>query len=147
VETCIGKVCAELTSKGYTPQNDIASIGVTNQRETTVLWDSATGKALHNAIVWLDLRTAETVAKLVEKTPTKNRNYFQGKCGLPITTYFSAVKANWLLNQPDPEIAKAHKEGRVRFSTIDTWIIWVTFFFLLVWSFILIKKKNNQSYY
>lgn len=79
---------------------DIVAVGVTNQRETTIVWDKTTGKPLHNAIIWLDMRTSSTVDRLLEKVPNKvkNKNYLQPLCGLPLSPYFSAVKLKWLMD-------------------------------------------------
>ncbi|KAL5262701.1 hypothetical protein ACHWQZ_G008187 [Mnemiopsis leidyi] len=115
---CIDAVVTTANSKGI-PICDIAGLGITNQRETTVVWDATTGKPLYNAIVWLDNRTNETVKKLVAATPTKTASHFQSVVGLPISPYFSAVKLRWLLDNV-PEVAG---EG-VLFGTVDTWLIW-----------------------
>lgn len=72
----------------------ISSIGITNQRETTLVWDSETGLPLHNAIVWHDTRTKEVVEKLIKEN---GQDCLRELCGLPISTYFSAVKLKWLL--------------------------------------------------
>jgi glycerol kinase len=96
---------------------EMAAIGVTNQRETTVIWDKRTGKPLHNAIVWQDMRTADIIAKLGDKFR------FQKTTGLPLATYFSGPKIKWLMDNK-PEIKKALKEGSALFGTMDTWIIW-----------------------
>lgn len=102
---------------------DIKAVGITNQRETTVVWDSETGKSLHNAIVWLDTRTRDLVDTLIESTPTKSKDYFQRTCGLPFSTYFSAVKLKWLLENV-PEVADASERGTLRFGTIDSWLLY-----------------------
>lgn len=98
-------------------------MGVTNQRETTVVWDRNTGQPLHNAILWLDVRTSATVDELVEFLPNKNRNHYQALTGLPLSTYFSGVKLRWLRDNA-PEVSKAIEDGDCLFGTIDTWIIW-----------------------
>ena len=95
VNTCIDKVCTRLKDMGYSA-GDIKGVGITNQRETTVVWDRKTGEPLHNAVVWLDTRTASTVEELTKKFGG-DANVFSSKCGLPISTYFSAVKLVWLL--------------------------------------------------
>lgn len=112
-ETCIR---VALQKSGINPA-EIAAIGVTNQRETTVIWDKRTGKPLHNAIVWQDLRTAEIIEKLGDKFR------FQKTTGLPLATYFSGPKVKWLMDNK-PEIKKALKDGTALFGTMDTWIIW-----------------------
>jgi len=85
---------------------DIKSLAITNQRETTVAIDRKTGKALHNAIVWLDKRTSGIV-KHFEDKHSGDLNIYREICGLPINTYFSAVKMRWLLDHC-PEIKQAH---------------------------------------
>ncbi|KAJ3086335.1 hypothetical protein HK100_008747, partial [Physocladia obscura] len=101
----------------------IGAVGVTNQRETTVVWDKVTGEALYDAIVWLDNRTRGTVAALVARTPSKNKNHFLNICGLPISTYFSAVKLRWLIDNIS-RVKEAHDAGRLMFGTVDSWIIY-----------------------
>uniref|UniRef100_A0A8K9WXE9 glycerol kinase n=1 Tax=Oncorhynchus mykiss TaxID=8022 RepID=A0A8K9WXE9_ONCMY len=103
--------------------NWMTSIGVTNQRETTLVWDKETGEPLYNAIVWLDLRTQSTVERLINKTPGRNKNHLKHKTGLPISTYFSAVKLRWLMDNVD-EVAEAVLTHRAMFGTVDSWLIW-----------------------
>ncbi|KAJ3145318.1 hypothetical protein HDU89_007175 [Geranomyces variabilis] len=122
VHTCIAEACKNLEGMGRSIK-DIKAIGITNQRETTVVWDKTTGKPLHHAIVWLDGRTNATVKQLVEKSETKTTTYLQEKCGLPFSTYFSGVKLRWLLDNVDA-VKKAHDEGRLAFGTIDSWLIY-----------------------
>mmetsp|Transcript_26375 Transcript_26375/g.80054 ORF Transcript_26375/g.80054 Transcript_26375/m.80054 type:complete len:533 (-) Transcript_26375:305-1903(-) len=116
---CIDSAVGKLTAAGYSP-SDVVSIGITNQRETTVVWDKYTGQPLHNAVVWLDLRTTE-LAKELAKEGGQDR--FRHVTGLPISTYFSAVKLLWLMRN-DPAVAGAIREGRAMFGTIDTWLLW-----------------------
>jgi len=97
---------------------DLAALGVTNQRETTVVWDPATGRPWHQAIVWQDTRTAAPVAAL-----EPNRAMLTARTGLPPSTYFSATKLQWILNHVDGVRAAADR-GRAVFGTIDTWVIW-----------------------
>ena len=115
---CIDTVVAAGEAAGV-PLDEIAGLGITNQRGTTVVWDAKTGKALCNAIVWLDNRTAETVKQLVAATPSKTPTHFQSTVGLPIAPSFSAVMLRWLLDNV-PEVAG---EG-VLFGTVDSWLIW-----------------------
>ncbi|KAI8921102.1 hypothetical protein DFJ77DRAFT_448543 [Powellomyces hirtus] len=122
VNQCIAEVAKKLEAMGHSI-SDIKAIGITNQRETTVVWDKITGKPLHHAIVWLDGRTKSTVAKLVEKSESKTTTHLQQKCGLPFSTYFSGVKLRWLLDNVDA-VKKAHDEGRLAFGTIDSWLIY-----------------------
>ena len=99
---------------------DLAAIGITNQRETTVLWDRKTGKPLHRAIVWQDTRTDKLVAAF-SKDGGKHR--FSVRTGLPLASYFSALKLQWLLDNIPDARAKA-EAGDALFGTIDTWLIW-----------------------
>ncbi|XP_043280581.1 glycerol kinase-like [Venturia canescens] len=103
--------------------SDIVSIGVTNQRETTVVWDSVTGEPLYNAIVWMDMRTTSIVDDILKKVRNQNKNYLKPLCGLPISPYFSALKLKWLLNN-EPKVQNAIANKRCMFGTIDSWLIW-----------------------
>lgn len=100
----------------------LSAIGVTNQRETTVVWDKFTGQPLYNAIVWNDARTSSTVAEIMAQNGN-DRQIFRPQCGLPISTYFSALKMRWLLDNV-PSVKAACDEGRALFGTIDTWLVW-----------------------
>lgn len=122
VRTCIDKAVDNLKGLGYNPA-DIKCIGITNQRETTLVWDKVTGEPLHNAIIWLDVRTTSTVEKLIAKTPNKDKDHLRSLCGLPLTTYFSAVKLRWILDNV-PKVATAAAEGRCLFGTVDSWLLW-----------------------
>lgn len=102
---------------------DIVAVGVTNQRETTIVWNRHTGKPLYNAIVWMDVRTSSTVDELTDKLPGKNRNYYQKLCGLPLSTYFSGVKLRWLKDNV-PEVAQAIDEDACLFGTVDSWLLY-----------------------
>lgn len=102
------------------PGAHVVSVGITNQRETTVVWDKFTGEPLYNAIVWCDTRTHALVTEL---SSLGGADRFRHICGLPISTYFSAVKYLWMLRHV-PGLNQAVKEGRVCFGTIDTWLIW-----------------------
>ncbi|CAH0545806.1 unnamed protein product [Brassicogethes aeneus] len=121
VITTIDVTCDNLQKLNIDPEN-IAAIGITNQRETTVLWDKFTGKPLYNALVWMDMRTSSTVDKILQNGK-KKQNFLQNKCGLPVSTYFSALKIKWLMDNI-PEVQSAIKEKRCLFGTIDTWLIW-----------------------
>src|SRR5262249_18697774 len=95
-------------------------IGITNQRETTVLWDRASGQPLHNAIVWQDTRTAELVRSFAgERGPDRLRD----AVGLPLSTYFSGPKIAWLL-QNVPRARGREQRGEPAFGTIDSWLWW-----------------------
>eukprot|EP00455_Lapot_gusevi_P005210 TRINITY_DN12189_c0_g2_i1.p1 TRINITY_DN12189_c0_g2~~TRINITY_DN12189_c0_g2_i1.p1 ORF type:complete len:508 (+),score=125.60 TRINITY_DN12189_c0_g2_i1:56-1579(+) len=112
--------CIEHVMRNFQP-SDVVAIGVTNQRETTVVWDKITGKPLHHALVWLDTRTHHICETVVAETG--NRQAFQSKTGLPISTYFSAFKLKWLLEHV-PAVREAAEQDRLMFGTIETWIIW-----------------------
>ncbi|MBA4209103.1 MAG: glycerol kinase [Parvibaculum sp.] len=113
------EVCRGVLTSGTTAEN-IAAIGITNQRETTVLWDRATGKPLHNAIVWQDRRTADYCAKL--KADGKEA-LVQAKTGLLLDPYFSGTKLRWLLDNVEGARGRAEK-GELCFGTIDSWLIY-----------------------
>jgi glycerol kinase len=98
----------------------IAAVGITNQRETTVLWDRATGKPFGNALVWQDTRTAGMVAALAEQG---GQDRFRLSTGLPLATYFSACKILWILDNV-PGARQAAEQGRALFGNIDSWLIW-----------------------
>ncbi|EGW10742.1 glycerol kinase 2 [Cricetulus griseus] len=121
VYECIAKTCEKLAGVNIDISN-IKAIGVSNQRETVVVWDKFTGEPLYNAVAWLDLRTQSTVEDLSKKIPG-NSNFVKSKTGLPLSTYFSAVKLRWMLDNLRP-IQKAVEEGRALFGTIDSWLIW-----------------------
>jgi len=108
-----------LAESGIQPQ-EIAGIGVTNQRETTIVWDPATGEPLYHALVWQDTRTREICQQLVADglEPT-----FRQKTGLPIATYFSGPKLKWMLDNV-PGLRKKAEAGQAIFGNVDTWVIW-----------------------
>jgi len=106
--------------KGGISAGDIAAIGITNQRETTVIWDKNTGKPYHNALVWQDTRTDKIVAEFAKDG---GQDRFRKKVGLPLATYFSGPKAKWMLDNVDGLRAAADK-GDALFGNIDTWLIW-----------------------
>uniref|UniRef100_A0A673J4Y5 glycerol kinase n=1 Tax=Sinocyclocheilus rhinocerous TaxID=307959 RepID=A0A673J4Y5_9TELE len=122
VYECMDRTCEKLTQLNIDISN-IKAIGVTNQRETTLVWDKETGEPLYNAIVWLDLRTQSTVERLINKTPGKNKNHLKHKTGLPISTYFSAVKLRWLMDNVE-KVHEAVLSHRAMFGTVDSWLIW-----------------------
>ncbi|XP_064471144.1 glycerol kinase 3-like isoform X1 [Ornithodoros turicata] len=122
VHTCIEKTMEKLVDLEIDPK-DIKAIGVTNQRETTIVWDNVTGKPLYNAIIWLDNRTVQTVERLLDKVPGHDKDFLRQKCGLPLSTYFSAVKLVWLLENV-PEVQNAVRKGRCMFGTVDSWLLY-----------------------
>jgi glycerol kinase len=114
------EVIAGALAKGNIDPKDIAAIGITNQRETTVVWDKATGQPIYNAIVWQDTRTADICKKLARDG---GQNRFRRKVGLPLATYFSGPKIKWILDHVPDAKARARK-GEILFGNIDTWVIW-----------------------
>ncbi|HEX2049344.1 MAG TPA: glycerol kinase GlpK [Actinomycetota bacterium] len=100
--------------------SDLAAVGITNQRETTVLWDRTTGEPVHNAIVWQDTRTDKICDELGRDG---GQDRLRPKTGLPLATYFSGPKARWLLDEVDGLRERA-EAGDVLFGTIDSWLIW-----------------------
>ncbi len=110
---------AEAISKASLTVNDIAAIGITNQRETTVVWDRKTGRPLCNAIVWQDRRTADYCDSLKEKYTSS----IQQKTGLIIDAYFSATKLKWILDNVKDARSKADN-NELCFGTIDSWLLW-----------------------
>ncbi len=100
--------------------SQIAAIGITNQRETTVVWDRATGQAIYPAIVWQDKRTASLCEELKQKGLT---DYVRTHTGLVIDSYFSGTKIKWILDHVEGARARAEK-GELAFGTIDTWLMW-----------------------
>lgn len=110
----------QLFSKGEISANQIAGIGITNQRETTIIWDKDTGRPIYNAIVWQCRRTAAMCEKLKEKGL---EDYVKEHTGLLIDAYFSATKIRWILDNVDGA-QKMAEEGKLLFGTVDTWIIW-----------------------
>jgi glycerol kinase len=99
---------------------DLAAIGITNQRETTVVWDRATGQPIHNALVWQDTRTDQICNEL---SADGGQDRFRDKTGLPIATYFSGPKIRWLLDNVEGARARA-EAGELAFGNMDTWCIW-----------------------
>lgn len=111
---------AEATASAHITMKEIAAIGITNQRETTVVWDRTTGQPIYNAIVWQDRRTASYCDDLKAAGHAKA---IQEKTGLIIDAYFSATKLKWILDNVSGAREKAIK-GELAFGTIDTWLVW-----------------------
>ena len=107
-------------AKAVLSGSDLAAIGITNQRETTVIWDKNTGKPFYNAIVWQCTRTDEICKDLMREN---GQNRFREKTGLPIATYFSGPKIKWILDNV-ASARKAAEQGEALFGTMDTWMIW-----------------------
>ena len=114
------EVIKNALNKAGLTHEDINSLGITNQRETTVIWDRNTGKPYYNAIVWQDTRT-DKICNTLSKNGGQDR--FRSLVGLPLATYFSATKIKWLLDNV-PEIKTAAQNGDAVFGTIDSWLIW-----------------------
>ena len=100
--------------------SDLAAVGITNQRETTVVWDRNTGEPIYNALVWQDTRTQGVVDEL---SADGGQDRFREKVGLPLATYFSGTKVKWILDNVEGARAKA-EAGDLVFGNIDTWVIW-----------------------
>ncbi|KAB1218734.1 Glycerol kinase [Morella rubra] len=122
VRVCIAKAVDKATADGHNVDSGLKAIGLTNQRETTLVWSKSTGCPLYNAIVWMDVRTSSICRKLEKELPG-GRTHFVDVCGLPISTYFSAVKLLWLMENVET-VKEAVKAGDALFGTIDTWLIW-----------------------
>ncbi len=113
-------VVAEALGGAGLTARDLAAVGITNQRETTVLWDRATGLAVHNALVWQDTRVDPMVA---EYARDGGQDRFRAATGLPLASYFSALKLRWLLDNVAGVRAGA-ESGELMFGTIDSWLVW-----------------------
>jgi len=107
-------------AKGRIDPRDIAAIGVTNQRETTVVWDRKTGQPVHNAVVWQDTRTADICAELAREG---GQDRLRSQTGLPLATYFSGPKIKWILDNVNGA-REAAEQGDLLFGNMDTWVIW-----------------------
>jgi len=116
----IKKVLIELMDESKIDPNMIAGIGITNQRETTIVWDKKSGAPIYNAIVWQDRRTADYCASIASD---QNKELIRSKTGLIIDAYFSATKIAWILDHVEGARAKA-EAGELAFGTVDSWLIW-----------------------
>ena len=114
------EVSGEALQRAGIAAGDLASIGITNQRETTIIWERRTGHAIANAIVWQDTRVADDVARY---TAAGGQNRFREATGLPLSTYFSSLKARWLL-QNVPGALKKAAAGDLLFGTVDSFLVW-----------------------
>ena len=117
--TNVEAVIAGALAKAGVSAADVAAVGITNQRETTLVWEKASGKPIANAIVWQDTRTDRLVAEL----GGAGQDRFRAACGLPLATYFSGPKLRWLLDATPGAREKAER-GELLFGTMDTWVIW-----------------------
>ncbi|MEP6480406.1 MAG: glycerol kinase GlpK [Rhodoglobus sp.] len=113
------EVIGQALSKASLTRHDIAAVGITNQRETTVVWDRATGKPVYNAIVWQDTRTQS----IVDRIAKGNTDRFKKNVGLPLATYFAGTKIAWILENVEGARERAEK-GELAFGTTDTWLLW-----------------------
>ena len=113
-------VASEAIARMGIPPSDIAAIGITNQRETAIVWNRKTGQPIHHAIVWQDRRTAGFCDKLRADGHVKT---FQGKTGLVIDAYFSGTKVRWMLDNV-PGAREAAERGELAFGTVDCWLLW-----------------------
>ncbi|KAG8164108.1 hypothetical protein KVR01_006026 [Diaporthe batatas] len=118
VEECIDAAVKSFVDLGHSA-SDIKAVGITNQRETTVVWDKQTGEPLHNAIVWTDTRAAELVRELKRRPGADEITQL---CGLPLSTYPSVAKLLWMLENV-PKVKEAYDAGNLAFGTVDTWLI------------------------
>lgn len=114
------KAIHQVMAQSNVKAEEIAAVGITNQRETTVIWDRVTGQPVHKAIVWQDRRTAD---RCTELTKNGHDQIFLDKTGLVLDAYFSGTKVQWILDS-DPEIRRRAQVGELAFGTIDTWLIW-----------------------
>jgi len=114
-------VVAGVLKKVGITHRELAAVGITNQRETTVVWDRNTGKPLHNAVVWMDTRNNKLVADVTQAAG--GQDVYRPQTGLPLATYFSGLKAKWLLENV-PAVKEAADAGNAMFGNIDTWLIY-----------------------
>ncbi|MEP6479648.1 MAG: FGGY family carbohydrate kinase, partial [Rhodoglobus sp.] len=113
------EVIGRALSKASLTRHDIVAVGITNQRETTVVWDRTTGEPVYNAIVWQDTRTQAIVDRIAKGDP----NRFTKTVGLPLATYFAGTKIAWILENVDGVRERAER-GELAFGTTDTWVLW-----------------------
>ncbi len=106
--------------QGRLQPSDLAAIGITNQRETTIVWHRKTGKPVSNALVWQDTRVADDVSEFAQ---AGGQNRFRAKTGLPLTTYFSGLKLRWILENIKG-VREPAAQGDVIFGNIDTFLLW-----------------------
>ncbi len=114
------EVIAEAVAKGGLQPQDLSAIGITNQRETTIVWNRKTGEPVANALVWQDTRVADYVSEMAK---AGGQDRFRAKTGLPLTTYFSGLKIRWILDQVQG-VRKLAEAGEVIFGNIDTFLVW-----------------------
>jgi glycerol kinase len=113
-------VVADALGRAGLGPRDLTAVGITNQRETTLLWDRATGQPVHNAVVWQDTRVDPLVA---DYTRDGGQDRFRAQTGLPLASYFSALKLRWMLDNV-PDARRRAEAGDLLFGTIDAWLVW-----------------------
>ncbi|AGP31423.1 glycerol kinase GlpK [Corynebacterium terpenotabidum] len=113
------RVIADAVARADIGTEDIAALGITNQRETTVIWDRVTGEPVYNAIVWQDTRTASDCAELDKSAG----DLFRERTGLPVSTYFAGPKIRWILDHV-PGVRERAERGELAVGTMDTWMVW-----------------------
>jgi glycerol kinase len=113
-------VIAEALSREHLKPSDLAAVGITNQRETTVVWDRNTGRPAHNALVWQDTRVDQLARQYAAEG---GADRFRAKTGLPLASYFSGLKLKWILDNVEGLRERAAR-GEIAFGTIDTWLLW-----------------------
>ena len=119
VWTNVREVVASALSRASLNRHNIAAVGITNQRETTVVWNKETGKPVHNAIVWQDTRTQ----KIVDELAQGDDDRYKDRVGLPLATYFCGPKVKWILDNVDGAREDA-EAGKLLMGTMDTWVLW-----------------------
>lgn len=117
----VREVIGQAVGQGDVDLRDIAAVGITNQRETVVVWDKATGEPVHNAIIWQDTRTQDILTRLAGEE--NDLDVYQERTGLPLASYFSGPKVTWLLDNVDGVRERA-QAGDLLLGTMDTWVIW-----------------------
>ncbi|MDQ2624958.1 MAG: glycerol kinase GlpK, partial [Actinomycetota bacterium] len=115
------EVIARALARADLTHRDLAAVGITNQRETTIVWERRTGQPVHPAIVWQDVRTQDAVERLGADDGV--REAFTSRTGLPLATYFAGPKIRWILDHVDGARAAAER-GELAFGTVDTWLLW-----------------------
>jgi len=117
---CTLEVIAQAMHEGHLRASDLAAVGITNQRETTILWNRKTGRPVYNAIVWQDIRVEDAVAHFARDA---GQDRFRAKTGLPLATYFSGLKIRWILDNV-PRVRKQVEAGETVFGNVDTFLAW-----------------------
>ncbi|HAM46026.1 MAG TPA: glycerol kinase, partial [Propionibacteriaceae bacterium] len=120
VWNAIREVVAEALSKASLNKDNIQAVGITNQRETAVVWNKETGQPVYNAIVWQDTRTGKIVEEL---GGAEGQDKYKARVGLPLATYFSGPKVKWILDNVEGARADA-EAGKLVMGNMDTWVIW-----------------------